>query len=54
MTTSGLLKGRGIAPLLGLGWPIVQAPMAGGITMPALVVACCEAGALGRKRVSGG
>jgi nitronate monooxygenase len=45
--TTGLLKGRGVAPLLGLDWPIVQAPMAGGITTPALVAACCEAGALG-------
>ena len=47
MTTTGLLKGRGVAPLFGLHWPIVQAPMAGGITTPALVAASCEAGALG-------
>ncbi|MFN7643828.1 MAG: NAD(P)H-dependent flavin oxidoreductase [Burkholderiales bacterium] len=47
MTTTGLLKGRGVAPRFGLDWPIVQAPMAGGITTPALVAACCEAGALG-------
>jgi nitronate monooxygenase len=45
--TSGLLKGRGLAGLFGLDWPIVQAPMNGGITTPALVAASCEAGALG-------
>jgi nitronate monooxygenase len=42
-----LLRGRGVAPRFGLDWPIVQAPMAGGITTPALVAASCEAGALG-------
>ena len=41
------LDGRGIAPRFGLRWPIVQAPMAGGVTAPALVAAVCEAGALG-------
>lgn len=41
------LEGRGIARRLGLRWPIVQAPMAGGVTTPALVAAVCEAGALG-------
>jgi nitronate monooxygenase len=42
-----MLDGRGIAPLLGTTLPIVQAPMAGGITTPALVAAVSEAGALG-------
>ena len=32
---------------LGLRWPIVQAPMAGGPTTPELVAAVCNAGALG-------
>ncbi len=41
------LAGRGVARLLGVDWPIVQAPMAGGVTTPALVAAACEAGALG-------
>ncbi len=36
-----------MALLFGVGLPIVQAPMAGGITTPALVAAVCEAGALG-------
>jgi nitronate monooxygenase len=43
----GALAGRGIARTLGIDWPIVQAPMAGGVTTPALVAAACEAGALG-------
>ena len=49
MTTRSVLHGRGIASCLGLelSWPIVQAPMAGGITTTDLVVAVCEAGALG-------
>ena len=47
MTMAQGLKGRGVARLFGVDWPIVQAPMAGGITTPALVAACCEAGALG-------
>jgi nitronate monooxygenase len=49
MTTRSVLHGRGIASRLGLelAWPIVQAPMAGGITTTDLVVAVCEAGALG-------
>jgi nitronate monooxygenase len=47
MTATDLLRGRGVAALLGLERPIVQAPMAGGITTPALVAACCEAGVLG-------
>lgn len=47
MDASGMLAGRGIARLFGTDWPIVQAPMAGGITTPALVAAACEAGALG-------
>ena len=42
-----ILAGRGVAPLFGTDWPIVQAPMAGGVTTPALVAAACEAGALG-------
>lgn len=42
-----ILAGRGVAPLFGTEWPIVQAPMAGGVTTPALVAAACEAGALG-------
>lgn len=33
--------------LLGLRVPVVQAPMAGGMTTPALVAAVCEAGGLG-------
>jgi nitronate monooxygenase len=41
------LRHRGLAPALGIALPIVQAPMAGGITTPALVAAVCEAGALG-------
>jgi len=41
------LDHRGIASLLGTTVPIVQAPMAGGVTTPALVAAVCEAGALG-------
>jgi nitronate monooxygenase len=49
----GLLRGRGVAPLFGLDWPIVQAPMAGGITSPALVAASCEAGALGSLAAAG-
>ena len=44
---ASVLAGRGVAPLFGTEWPIVQAPMAGGITTPALVAAACEAGALG-------
>ena len=32
---------------LGVRWPVVQAPMAGGPTTPALVAAVCEAGGLG-------
>jgi nitronate monooxygenase len=42
-----ILAGRGVAPLFGTDWPIVQAPMAGGVATPALVAAACEAGALG-------
>jgi nitronate monooxygenase len=42
-----MLDHRGVAPLLGTTLPIVQAPMAGGITTPALVAAVSEAGALG-------
>ncbi|HMN83506.1 MAG TPA: nitronate monooxygenase [Burkholderiaceae bacterium] len=45
--TSGALTGRGVSALLGTAVPVVQAPMAGGITTPALVAAACEAGALG-------
>jgi nitronate monooxygenase len=36
-----------LCDLLGIEHPIVQAPMAGGPTTPELVVAVCEAGALG-------
>src|SRR5205807_8942621 len=32
---------------LGVAHPIIQAPMTGGVTTPALVSAVCEAGALG-------
>lgn len=46
-TVPSLLTGRGIAGLLGTTLPIIQAPMAGGITTPALVAAVCEAGGLG-------
>lgn len=41
------LAGRGIARRFGVPLPIVQAPMAGGITTAALVAAACEAGTLG-------
>jgi nitronate monooxygenase len=41
------LKGRGLAARLGVELPVVQAPMAGGITTAALVCAVCEAGGLG-------
>lgn len=41
------LDHRGVASCLGTTLPIVQAPMAGGITTPALVAAVSEAGALG-------
>ena len=41
------LAGRGLAPRFGLRLPVVQAPMAGGITTVDLVAAVCEAGALG-------
>jgi nitronate monooxygenase len=47
MGAAGRLAGRGIARMFGVDWPIVQAPMAGGITTPALVAAACESGALG-------
>ncbi len=41
-------KSRAFAKKLGLQWPpIIQAPMAGGLTTPRLVVAVAEAGALG-------
>jgi nitronate monooxygenase len=43
----GGLAGRGVSALLGTAVPVVQAPMAGGVTTPALVAAACEAGALG-------
>jgi nitronate monooxygenase len=43
----GGLTGRGVAVLQGTALPIVQAPMAGGPTTPALVAAACEAGVLG-------
>ncbi|HVB33030.1 MAG TPA: nitronate monooxygenase [Patescibacteria group bacterium] len=36
-----------LARQLGLRYPVVQAPMAGGATTPELVAAVCEAGALG-------
>ena len=36
-----------LCDLLGIEHPIIQAPMAGGPTTPELVVAVCEAGALG-------
>ena len=38
---------REFAARLGVAFPIVQAPMAGGPTTPALVAAVAEAGALG-------
>lgn len=41
------LSARGMAPLFGTDLPIVQGPMAGGITTPALVAAVSEAGGLG-------
>jgi nitronate monooxygenase len=41
------LKACGVAPLLGIELPIVQGPMAGGITTAALVAAVSEAGGLG-------
>ncbi len=44
---TGALIGRGISAVFGTTVPVVQAPMAGGITTPALVAAACEAGALG-------
>ncbi|MEI7443925.1 MAG: nitronate monooxygenase [Burkholderiales bacterium] len=47
MTVGSGLAGRGIARRLGTALPIVQAPMAGGITTPAMVAAACEAGLLG-------
>ena len=40
-------RAREFAARLGVAFPIVQAPMAGGPTTPALVAAVCEAGALG-------
>jgi nitronate monooxygenase len=36
-----------LAARLGLRWPIIQAPMAGGTSTPEMAIACCEAGALG-------
>lgn len=36
-----------LCDLLGIQYPIIQAPMAGGMTTPELVAAVCEAGALG-------
>ncbi len=47
MSVGSRLAGRGVARRLGTTLPIVQAPMAGGITTPALVAAACEAGTLG-------
>lgn len=38
---------QGLTRLLGTRWPLVQAPMAGGLTPPALIAAACNAGALG-------
>ena len=36
-----------VAELLGVNYPIIQAPMAGGLTTPALVAAVSNAGGLG-------
>ncbi|RXZ45322.1 NAD(P)H-dependent flavin oxidoreductase [Crenobacter cavernae] len=36
-----------LCPLLGIDFPLIQAPMAGGATTPALVAAISQAGALG-------
>ena len=36
-----------LTQLIGLKYPIIQAPMAGGATSPALVVSVCNAGGLG-------
>ena len=36
-----------LCEMLGIDLPIIQAPMAGGVTPPALVASVCEAGALG-------
>lgn len=41
------LRERGVSALFGTALPILQGPMAGGITTPALVAAVSEAGGLG-------
>jgi enoyl-[acyl-carrier protein] reductase II len=48
-----LLKGRGVAPLLGLDWPIVQAPM-GWIARAQLASAVSNAGGMGIIETSSG
>lgn len=41
--------GNPLAEILGVRYPIIQAPMAGGPTTPELVAAVSEAGGLGRR-----
>jgi nitronate monooxygenase len=45
--TAGMTWGTRLTDLTGTRYPIVQAPMAGGLTTPELVAAVSEAGALG-------